>query len=123
MRKTKTIVLCAAVMAGLAACSTGQPGVTNRLGTITATLPASTQDVTAAAAETLEDMGLILISHEATAIDGRAVARTAQDDPATIDIEKADGDQAGSDIGIHVGMFGNQAMSLTILGGIRERLE
>lgn len=108
------------MMAGLIACSTGQSGVKNRFGTITATLAASPQAVATAAAETLEAMDLILISNQATGVDGRVVARTARDDSVTVDVKS--GGQNVSNVEIRVGSFGNEAMSLTILEGIQQRL-
>lgn len=121
VRTMTSVALGLMLVAGLAACSTGQSGVSNRLGTITATLSASPQAVTEAGKETLEEMDLIIISSDATAVDGRVVARTARDDSVTIEVESA-GDNV-SDVGIRVGTFGDEAMSLTILEGIKQRLE
>ena len=119
--KLATLMVVAMVLAGLVGCSTGQSGVKNRFGTITATLPASPQEVTDAATQTIKAMDLILISSDATGVDGRVIARTARDDSVTIDVKATE--EGGSNIDIRIGTFGNEAMSLTILDRIRQRLE
>jgi len=111
------LTLCLIIVGG---CKTEQPGVTNRVGTIKATLAANPASVTEAAKEVLEDMDLIIISSDSTAIDGRVIARTAQDVKVRVDSEKV-GDNV-SEVFIRVGTMGDTELSLTILNKIKEEL-
>ena len=101
-------------------CQTDQPGVTNRAGTIKATLAASPAAVTEAANEVLSDMDLIIINASSTSIDGRVVARTAQDVKVRVDSEKI-GENV-SEVFIRVGKLGDADLSLTILDEVMEEL-
>lgn len=101
-------------------CKTDQAGVTNRVGTIKATLAAAPPAVTEAAEEVLEDMDLVIISASATKIDGRVIARTAQDVKVRVDSQKI-GDDV-SEVFIRIGGLGDSELSLTILDEIKEEL-
>lgn len=111
------LTLCFVVIGG---CKTDQPGVTNRVGTIKATLAANPASVTEAAKEVLEDMDLIIISSNATAIDGRVIARTAQDVKVRVDSESV-GENV-SEVFIRVGTLGDKDLSMTILDEVKEEL-
>ncbi len=104
----------------VAGCKTEQPGVVNRVGTIKATLAASPAAVTEAANEVLGDMDLIIINSSSTSIDGRVVARTAQDVKVRVDSEKIG--ESVSEVFIRVGKLGDADLSLTILDEIKEEL-
>ena len=101
-------------------CKTDQEGVTNRVGTIKATLAASPAAVTEAGKEVLTDMDLIIISSNSTAIDGRVVARTAQDVKVRVDSEKIGEDV--SEVFIRVGTLGDPDLSLAVLTEIKKKL-
>lgn len=101
-------------------CKTNQEGVTNRVGTIKATLAASPAAVSEAAKDVLTDMDLIIISSNSTAIDGRVVARTAQDVKVRVDSEKIGEDV--SEVFIRVGTLGDSDLSLAVLTEIKKKL-
>ena len=101
------LCICLLMMVG---CKTEQPGVVNRVGTIKATLAASPAAVTEAANEVLDDMDLIVINSSSTAIDGRVVARTAQDVKVRVDSQKV-GENV-SEVFIRVGKLGDSELSL-----------
>ncbi len=111
------LAVCLLLVSG---CKTEQPGVTNRVGTIKAVLAASPAVVTEAANEVLGDMDLIIISSSSTSIDGRIIARTAQDVKVRVDSTKI-GENV-SEIFIRVGKLGDAELSLTILNEIKEEL-
>ncbi len=123
MNATKSRValglLCVCMLA-MVGCKTEQPGVVNRVGTIKATLAASPAAVTEAANEVLSEMDLIVINSSSTAIDGRVVARTAQDVKVRVDSEKIG--ESVSEVFIRVGKLGDADLSLTILNEIKEEL-
>ncbi len=111
------LVVCLLLAGG---CKTEQPGVTNRVGTIKAVLAASPAAVTEAANEVLGAMDLIIINSTSTSIDGRIVARTAQDVKVRVDSTKI-GENV-SEVFIRVGRVGDADLSLTILNEIKEEL-
>ena len=111
------LVACLLIAGG---CKTEQPGVTNRIGTIKATLAASPAAVTEAANEVLGDMDLVIINASSTSIDGRVIARTAQDVKVRVDSEKV-GENV-SEVFIRVGRLGDPDLSLTILDKIKGEL-
>ncbi len=105
---------------GLTACSTGQPGVENQMGTIETTIEATPQQLTAAADRALREMDLTITSSQSSALDGRVVARTAQDRRVYVTIEHEA--KGLSKLSIHVGAFGDETASLAILDRIRKQL-
>lgn len=104
----------------LVGCTTPQPGVSNQFGTLETLVEADTKAVTEAAKDTLEDMDLVIVSSQATAIDGQVIARTAQDKKVTVTAEKA-GENL-TKMYIRVGTVGDQEVSLDILERIQNRL-
>lgn len=111
------LCVCFLTMVG---CKTEQPGVVNRAGTIKATLAASPAAVTEAANEVLSEMDLIVINSSSTSIDGRVIARTAQDVKVRVDSEKVG--ESVSEVFIRVGKLGDADLSLTILNEVKEEL-
>ena len=101
-------------------CQTSTPGVTNTFGTYATWVAANPQDATAATQRAMSDLDLIVISHEATALDGRIIARTARDKSIKVNIEKV-GDQF-SKLKIRVGFTGDEGFSMTILQKIEEHI-
>jgi Protein of unknown function (DUF3568) len=110
----------AVCLLAVAGCKTEQAGVTNRVGTIKAVLAASPAAVTEAANEVLKDMDLVIINSSSTSIDGRVIARTAQDVKVRVDSEKL-GENV-SEVSIRVGKLGDSELSLTILNEVKEEL-
>ena len=119
MNRIMFVVLAVCVV-WLTGCKTDQPGVTNRAGTIKAALAANPASVTEAAKEVLDGLDLIIISSQSTAIDGRVIARTAQDVKVRID-SKSVGDKV-SEVFIRVGTLGDKDLSLTILDKMKQEL-
>lgn len=103
------------------ACSTGQQGVKNKGGTITANLAATPQEVTASAQKALEDLDLTIESSSASALDGQVIARTAQGDPIKVTCRSQG--EGVTYTAIRVGSLGDTATSLTILEKIRAGLK
>ncbi len=114
------VALLAIGMMLLGGCKTDQAGVTNRAGTIKATLAAGPAAVTEAAEAVLDEMDLIIINASSTAIDGRVIARTAQDVKVRVDSKKIG--ESVSEVFIRVGNLGDSELSLTILDEIKEEL-
>jgi Protein of unknown function (DUF3568) len=105
----------------LAACSTGQPGVTNEVGCVVTRVAANTTDATAAARKAVESLKLTSVTSQATAVDGIVTARTAQGDDVKISIDR-DGDNV-SKVSIRVGTWGDEATSLSIVEKMRESIK
>lgn len=121
MLRMLSVVLASVVMVlGAAGCKTSEPGATNVFGTVNDTMAANPQEITAAAAEVLKDMELIIVENRATDLDGRVIARTAQDDRVKVDVERVNDEV--SKVAIRVGTWGDEGTSLTIRQRIREKL-
>lgn len=105
----------------MAACSTGQPGVTNKVGYVVTRVAANTTDATAAARKAVESLKLTSVTSQATSIDGIVTARTAQGDDVTISIDR-EGDDV-SKVSIRVGTWGDEATSLSIIEKMRETIK
>ncbi len=105
----------------LAACSTGQPGVTNEVGCVVTRVAANTTDTTAAARKAVESLKLTSVTSQATAVDGIVTARTAQGDDVKISIDR-DGDNV-SKVSIRVGTWGDESTSLSIIEKMRETIK
>jgi len=104
----------------LAGCKVVAPGVTYNLITLEALISATPEEVTQAAEDTMLEMKLVLISAEATGLDGKVVARTAQQKKIRIDVKHQGRDI--SHIKIQVGRLGDQATSMMILDRIKSKL-
>lgn len=102
----------------LGGCKVVSPGVAYNVVALDALMSATPEQVTDAARQVVEDMNLMLISAEATGLDGRVVATTARKKKVTVTITR----QAKniSHIKIQVGKFGDEATSLLILERIKE---
>ena len=102
-----------------AGCRAGE-GVTNVMGSYE-TYVAATPDVVAdAAVETIEDLELVLIDRSATKLDAQVLARSAQDEPITIKIDR-EGNNV-SKVRVRAGTVGDEDWSLRIIEGIKQRL-
>ncbi len=79
--------------------------------------PKTVAQATRAAAQ---EMDLVVISDQATALDGKIIARTATDKKVTVVIKAAGSDH--SSISIRVGNFGDDILQHSLLEKIRARL-
>ena len=89
-------------------------------GDTEATLDSTPDKVTAASKAALEDLKIVIVSSNASGLDGDVVGRTAGDDKVHI-VVKAQGERTSS-ISIRIGTFGDQAVSNRILVKITEKL-
>ena len=114
-----TLVL---LLGAVSSCSTSQIGVTNTLGTIETMIDAEPDEIIRAAEEVVADLGLHLVSSDATKIDGRLIATTARDREVKIETEVSA--ENVSEISIRVGSgLGDEALSLQILNAIKDKLK
>ena len=118
--KVSAIGMLALSLLAIGACKTSQPGVKRIGSTFNKPFPANPEQVTEAAKAAVDELKLILISSESTEMDGKIVARTAQDRRVDITIEKEAEDV--SRVHVRVGFFGDEDVSMTILEGIAEKL-
>jgi Protein of unknown function (DUF3568) len=101
-------------------CQTETPGATDTLGSYSTMLSGSPDKVTTAAQKAAEDLKLTDIVANGTKVDGKVLAKNAQGDTITINIE-----QAGENISkvtIHVGVTGDQAVSKQLVDRIKSHL-
>lgn len=83
---------------------------------LNASLPASLK----AANKAIEKLRFSKISQQDDALSGVIVCRNAQDDKITITLKKTT--DSLTSISIRVGLFGDEALSLTLLGEIQKAL-
>ena len=98
----------------------GGADVRARTRNLEALVAASPEEVTAAAKTVAEDMKLAVVSAERTSLDGKVVARTAQNHTITINVKLKD--KNVSHITIQVGTLGDQNMSMVIFEQIKSQL-
>lgn len=108
-------------MLGVMGCSTGQQGVTNRVGTLVTRVSANTQQSTEAARRALEELKLSGVTATSTSLDGVASATTAQGDKVNVSIEREGEDV--SKVSVKVGTWGDEATSLAIIDKMRANLK
>jgi hypothetical protein len=101
-------------------CSTEQPGATDTLGTYSVNVDSTPDKVTDAANKACQDLKLSDINSNGSKVDGRVVARTAQGDDVTINIEQA-GDNV-SKVSVRVGSTGDQSISKQLVDRIKSHL-
>lgn len=85
-----------------------------------AIVSAGPEQATAAAKAAIEDLKLLLVSHNANAVEGLVKARTLSDKEVTITI-KAESSEL-SRVTVRIGYFGDEAMSLQILEKLKAKL-
>ena len=102
------------------ACKTSKPGVKYVAGSYQQRFAAAPPQLVDAARAVVEDMKLILIDSEATELDGKVVARTAQDRKVNISVESEGPDV--SLVSVRVGTLGDEEISQMILDKIKEKL-
>jgi len=103
-----------------AAGAAGAVGVAYAKGDLTATLEANPQQVVDATNEAFEQMDIVQVGSNATAVDGQVTGRTAGDDRIVVNV-KSEGASA-SRISIRVGTFGDETLSRQILDKIKANL-
>ncbi|MCI0364968.1 MAG: DUF3568 domain-containing protein [Phycisphaerales bacterium] len=114
-----TSIVCTGCLA-VAAAGGAAGGVMYAKGDLETNLDASVDQVAQAAKAAVEELGLTVLSSHASSLDGEIIARTAQDKKVTIKVRKVT--DTTSHISIRVSVFGDQAMSQTILDKIKARL-
>lgn len=107
-------------MIGATGCSSPQTGVKTSWGKLSAYLDAMPPQVIAAAEQVAEDMELKVESSASTQLDGRLVARTAQDKSIKVNVERY-GDNISA-ITIKVGTWGDEKLSLEYFNAIQAKL-
>lgn len=107
---------CVAVAVGAAAAGT----VAYVRGQLEASLEGSYTNTVRAADRALADLKFTKVSEKGDALKTTLVARTAADKKIEIDVIKVS--DSVTKVQIRVGVFGDEAMSLTILGKIKEHL-
>jgi uncharacterized protein DUF3568 len=103
-----------------AGCSTDQPGATDTLGTYSTHVDATPDKATTAASKACEDLKLDNIASNATSVDGKVTARTAEGQDVVINIEQ-DGANV-SKVSIRVGATGDEAVSKQLVDRLRSHL-
>jgi uncharacterized membrane protein YtjA (UPF0391 family) len=93
----------------LTGCSTDEPGATNTLGFYSTNVNAAPDSATTAAYKACEDLKFTDINSNASKVDGKVTAKTAQGDDVVIDISQA-GDKV-SKVTVHVGATGDTSIS------------
>lgn len=114
-------VLCVSFfLMNMTGCSTESPGATDTLGSYSTMIDGPPDKVTVAAEKAAGDLKLTEIVANGTKVDGKVVAKNAQSDTITINIEQA-GDNV-SKVTIHVGATGDQAVSKQLVDRIKSHL-
>ncbi len=101
-------------------CQTETVGTKSFMGTYTSMVDSTPDKVTKAAAKAAEELKLTDVQSTATKIDGKMVAKTAQRDDVTINVEQA-GENV-SKVSIRVGTTGDEATSKMLLDKIKGNL-
>ena len=118
--KIWTIVAAVSVLTIVSGCRIVSPGVTYNMGSLEAMISATPEEVTGATEAIVQDMKLVLISSESTGLDGKVIARTAQNKKISIDIKRQS--QNVTHVTIRVGRMGDEQASMLILERIKSRL-
>jgi hypothetical protein len=95
-------------------------GVAYVKGDLDATVNAAPDQVAAAAEAAMKDMGLAVVSSQASKLDAKVVGRTARDTKLQV-IVKAES-TGTSKVSIRAGHFGDDALQSQLLGEIQKRL-
>lgn len=107
---------CAALVVGAGA---GAGTVAYVAGELQATEDVSLTNAWNASKRAMKDLGFSITSAEKDAFEGKIIARGAGDKKVTISLEKVT--DKTTEIGIRVGFFGDESMSIEILDSIRAR--
>lgn len=117
----KALMLCLGVLAIVATgCKTTQPGVTQSWGQLETLVEANPQQVTQAAAQTLQELDLIVISSQATRLSGEVIARTPDDKKITVTVKPRP--NGLSELNVSTGYWGNTGSSQRIINRIKAKI-
>lgn len=116
---TAFFLIAAAFTLTFAGCRAGE-GVTNVMGSYETFVAATPDEVAEAAVATINELDLVLIDKSATKLDAQVLARSAQDEPITIKIDR-EGNNV-SKVRVRAGTVGDEDWSLQIIEGIKRRL-
>ena len=118
--KIWTTVAVVSILTAVSGCRIVSPGVTYNIGSLEALISATPEEVTGAAEAIVQDMKLVLISSESTGLDGKVVARTAQNKKISINVKRQS--QNVTHVSIRVGKLGDEQASMLILERIKTRM-
>jgi hypothetical protein len=111
--------LLAAFVAGVGCKSTHEEGVKSNLHTQWTEVPADTKTATAIAEEVLEGEGLKEVSSKATAVDGKASGKMADETKVVVTVEKKG--ETSSQVSVNVGKLGDPKVGAEIARKIKMR--
>jgi hypothetical protein len=109
-----------AVVTGIPACKTDEPGVRSTHRSQYTTVTGTTNEVAKAAEDVLEDLKLQRIETKSTAVDGYAVGYTADNKKVTVDINKQG--EHTSEVRVNVGATGDPELGKDILARLQKKL-
>lgn len=117
MRPITSLAACAALatLAGCQALSNGAAeaaGVEYRMGSLSATMEASTRETFDAAKEVVEDLDLAVEKAEASSVDAEIVVVTARERKITLRIDAVT--ETTCELTVRVGSLGDEDLSLRI---------
>ncbi len=122
LRSTSSVfaaLLSVAAFTALPACSTDQDGVKSTYRSQYTTVSQGVEEVTEAAEEVLSDLKLKDVTSSATAVDGQASGKTADDTVITVSVAKV---AAGSEVTVNVGTLGDPELGKSILADLDKKL-
>ena len=122
LRSTSSVfaaLLSVAAFTALPACSTDQDGVKSTYRSQYTTVSQGVEEVTEAAEEVLSDLKLKDVTSSATAVDGQATGKTADDTVITVSVAKV---AAGSEVTVNVGTLGDPELGKSILADLDKKL-
>lgn len=115
--------LALAALATLPGCvvnETSPGGTSYSFGHLDGTLPATPQRVVEASDAVLREEEMHVVSKDATALDGKVVARTALDTQIEVTVKRLD--DANSHVSIRVGAWGDAQISRDLFEKIKAKL-
>ena len=98
----------------------GPAGTSYAFGHLDGILPGTPKQVVEASEAVLKEQETHVLSRDATALDGKVVARTALDTSIEITVKR--NDDSSSRISIRVGSFGDPQLSRDLYGKIKAKL-
>ena len=122
-QRTLTLFLALGTILLLSGCfwlAAGAVGVVYVKGELTATVQSKPPEVVEATDKAFEQMSIVKISSNSTALDGEVIGRMATDKKVTVTV-KSEGEKA-SRISIRIGTFGDKNLSQQILNKIKSNL-
>jgi hypothetical protein len=118
--KLLMVVLAASAMVIAGCKTTTQPGVTNSFGTYETLVEASPQATTQATTEAMQDLDLIIISSQASNVNGEVIARTPDDKRVSVTITPRPDNITA--VSVRAGSMGNSNLSERLINRIKAKL-